>query len=221
MNMVFCLVKKDFLLVRKALPLVLAFVIVYPIVYAVEFEPKEAIESMGPVIFGPLASLCTFMVYHNISLEEQKHRGTQLLAATPYGRRKIVIAKYLTLLVTYIMIATTYVAISKLIPFEFPRVDWRAVSIVFLCLSVFLGVYLLMAFKFGYAKVQVVGYLLVFATPILISRLKRWAESGIISLRLMESLSTTGFGLTALALGALIGMISCMISIGIFERKDL
>lgn len=35
-----------------------------------EFEPQEAVESIGPMLFGRLASLCTFLVYNAMSIEE-------------------------------------------------------------------------------------------------------------------------------------------------------
>lgn len=83
------------------------------------------------------------------------------------------------------------------------------------------GIYPPMAFRFGYIKVQAVGMLLIFATPVLMPRLNRLAESGIISFRFLETFSATQLGLTALVLAVLVGMISGMISMSIFEKKDL
>lgn len=45
--------------------------------------------------------------------------------------------------------------------------------------------------------------------------------SGIGRVRFLKALSVTQFGAAALVLGVLIGMVSVMISISIFERKDL
>jgi ABC-2 type transport system permease protein len=221
MNMVFSLVKKDFLLIRKALLLILLLTIVYPIVYVLEFEPKDAAESIGPVLFGRVASLCTFLVYNAISIEELRHRALCLLAATPFGRKRIVAGKYLTMLVTFIMVVGTYVAGSLALPFGVPRVRWNVASIVFLGTSAFLGVYLPASFKFGYAKLQSIGIPLMLALLLFVGKFEESIISGIGRVRFLKALSVTQFGAAALVLAVLIGMVSVMISISIFERKDL
>lgn len=66
MKMIFNLVKKDFMLIRKTVALIMLVVIGFPIFFAFQFEAEEAFDSMGTVIFGALAFMCTFMIYHSI-----------------------------------------------------------------------------------------------------------------------------------------------------------
>ena len=88
MKMIFNLVKKDFMLIRKTVALIMLVVIGFPIFFAFQFEAEEAFDSMGTVIFGALAFMCTFMIYHSASLEELKYNGPYCLVATPYSRKE-------------------------------------------------------------------------------------------------------------------------------------
>jgi len=165
--------------------------------------------------------LCTLLVYNAISIEELRHRALCLLAATPFGRKRIVVGKYLTTLVTFVMVVGTYVAGRLALPFGVPRVRWDVVSIVFLGTSAFLGVYLPASFKFGYAKLQSIGIPLMLALLLFVGKFRESIISGIGRVRFLKALSATQFGVAALVLGVLIGIMSGMISIIILERKDL
>lgn len=221
MKMVFSLVKKDFMLIRKTVALIMLVVIGFPIFFAFQFEAEEAFDSMGTVIFGALAFMCTFMIYHSASLEELKYNGPYCLVATPYSRKKIVIGKYCTLLVSYIMVCIGYIISSIVSPVEIPRISFSTISITLLGLSIFFGIYLPLIFKLGYTRVQSVGGAVVFLTPFLMPQIKKVIESGKISLGFLEALSTTQISVIALVLGILISVFSSMKSMSIFERKDL
>jgi ABC-2 type transport system permease protein len=107
------------------------------------------------------------------------------------------------------------------LPSGVPRANWPTVCIAFLGESMFFGIYLPMAFRFGYSKVQAVGALIMFAFPFLVGQLKASIIPGISRLRFLNVLSATQLGLASLALGVLICVISGMVSTRIFEQKDL
>lgn len=221
MKKVFSLVKKDFMLIKKTVAVIMLVVVGFPIFFAFQFEAKEAFESMGAVVFGALAFMCTFMIYHSISLEELKYNGPYCLVATPYSRKKIVIGKYCTLLAAYIMVCIGYLISSIVSPIEIPRIGFDTISIIFLGLSIFFGTYLPMVFKLGYTRVQSIGGLVIFLTPFIMPQIRKVIDSRSISFGLLEALSTTQVSVIALMLGILISAFSSMKSISIFEKKDL
>lgn len=95
--MLFSLVKKDFLIVKKYVGIMLIVSFLIPPIML--WRTPEAAGAMG---FTLTIIFSIFMLTQYVSLKEHQYpKAATLLCATPYPRRLIVLSKYLFCLVIY------------------------------------------------------------------------------------------------------------------------
>ena len=98
--MLFSLVKKDFLIVKKYVGIMLIVSFLIP-----PFMLWRTPEAAGAIGFILAAVFSVFMLTQYIFLKEHQYpKATTLLCATPYPRRLIVISKYCFCLIIYIVL---------------------------------------------------------------------------------------------------------------------
>jgi ABC-2 type transport system permease protein len=89
--MLFNLVKKDFILAKKYLLLLIAIAVVVQIFITI----KVNFSSGGFLGFFITVLYFEFMLFNTVSMLEDKYKGSALLCTTPYTRNTLVKAKYL------------------------------------------------------------------------------------------------------------------------------
>ncbi|MDQ0087666.1 hypothetical protein J2T12_001072 [Paenibacillus anaericanus] len=159
--MLISLVRKDLLIAKKYLLLMFIFAIVGPIFISSElkFLNGSFISFLITVLF------LEYIIFNSVSMAEDKYKGSALLCTTPYTRDAIVRAKYLFVLVIFIMSLITYTITASVTPLGLDRLNITNVGISLLTLSFFFGVLIPVQFKFGYEKTKMIFFFVVFLTP--------------------------------------------------------
>lgn len=145
--MLFALLKKDFLIVKKYVLIMLAVIALIPPV--MRWRTPEFTGVFGfilSVIFG------VFMLLQYVSLKEyQFPKATTLLCATPFSRKAIVSSKYIFCMAIYAICCIVFELETLFMP-GLGTSDIKLFAFMFLIVSVFIGIYLPIQYKFGYEK---------------------------------------------------------------------
>lgn len=212
--MLFSLVKKDFLIVRKYVGIMLIVSFLIPPVML--WRTPETGGAMG---FTLTAIFSIFMLTQYVSLKEYQYpKATTLLCALPYPRKMIVLSKYCFCLIIYAVCCLVF-GIDTLIFPELGTFDIRMAAIVFLIITIVLSLYFPALYKLGYEKTKFVFVIIIMASPVLFASL--FKPEIAIRFDFLDTVSTT----TIIVLGVIISLvvfsISAILSIRFFEKSDL
>lgn len=148
--MLFALLKKDFLIVKKYV--LIMFIVIVLIPPVMRWRTPEFTGVFGfilSVIFG------VFMLLQYVSLKEyQFPKATTLLCATPFSRKAIVSSKYIFCMAIYAICCIVFELETLFMP-GLGTSDIKLFAFMFLIVSVFIGIYLPIQYKFGYEKNKV------------------------------------------------------------------
>lgn len=215
--MLISLVRKDLLIAKKYLLLMFIFAIVGPIFISSElkFLNGSFISFLITVLF------LEYIIFNSVSMAEDKYKGSALLCTTPYTRDAIVRAKYLFVLVIFIMSLITYTITASVTPLGLDRLNITNVGISLLTLSFFFGVLIPVQFKFGYEKTKFIFFFIVFLTPFLFSALVQWLQSHNLSMKINLPLPHIIQVCFLYLISLLITFISMLLSKRIYAKKNL
>lgn len=147
--MLFHLIKKDILIVKKYLLIMLAVAVLIP-----PFMLWRVPEYAGVLGFTFSVIFCVFMLLQYVLLKEyQFPKAAALLCATPFSRKILVLSKYIFCIAVYGACCILYVIEAFVIP-GLSAVDVTLFLLMFLMTSVFTGVYLPVQYKLGYEKTK-------------------------------------------------------------------
>lgn len=211
--MLFALLKKDFLLVKKYVLFMVLFVVLIP-----PFMRWTASEFAGT--FGAIISILisSTMMLHSLSLKEyQFPKAATLLCATPFSRKAIVLSKYIFCMAVYGACCIILVIVGLLIP-QLGTADIKLFVLMFLAISVYTGVYLPIQYKLGYEKAKFAFAALYGSSPLILLQLMRME---IFNLDFLSTLSPYLVYGGAVLIGFAVFAISALLSIKIYDRADL
>ncbi|APQ95707.1 ABC-2 transporter permease [Clostridium botulinum] len=212
--MLISLVKKDILLVKKYMLVMMIITIAIPI-----FIMWRTPEFLGFGAFLISTIFAEFMLYQYVSMTELKYpKADALLCATPYSRRSIVAARYIFLLLIFVYCVLAYSIVSLILP-QVKLLSLSNVLAVMLISAILFGVYTPIQYKLGYEKTKYFFSIVIVATPFMLPTLtKLW-----ISLDLSWLSSTPSFlwNLIMIAMIILVLGVSVITSINIYEKKEL
>ena len=141
--MLFALLKKDFLIVKKYVLIMLVVIALIPPV--MRWRTPEFTGVFGfilSVIFG------VFMLLQYVSLKEyQFPKAATLLCATPFSRKTIVSSKYIFCMAIYAICCIVFKLETLFMP-GLGTSDINLFAFMFLIVSVFIGIYLPIQYKF-------------------------------------------------------------------------
>ena len=213
MTMVWSLVKKDFLLAKKFMLLMLGIGIAIPL-----YMSTQAMVSGQLGVFLFMAMYMILILSQYIGSVEAKYVKTEaLLFASPYDRKSFVLAKYAYFLITFCACTLIYFVMG-LISVIHIAFDWHNVLVTLVIVSLSYGIVLPMQFKFGVDKMRILFMFLLLSVtygvevmmPILaridpgaLARIPEWA-----------------LALGALVISAALLGISALVSIRIYEQKE-
>ena len=212
--MLFSLVKKDFLIVKKyAGIMLLASFLIPPVML---WRAPEATGAMG---FTLAVIFSIFMLTQYVALKEYQYpKATTLLCALPYPRKMIVLSKYCFCLIIYGVCCLVF-GIDTLL---FPRLgafDIRMAVIIFLIISLLLYFYFPALYRLGYERTKFVFVIIIMASPVLFGFL--FKPENAIRFEFLDTVSTTAI----IVLGVMVSLaafsISAAVSIRFFEKSDL
>lgn len=218
--MLFHLVKKNFILAKKYLLIMLIVAVVCPIfVYSrIGFNNGSAVSFLYTVL------LVEFILYNSTSLLEDKYRGAALLCTTPYTRNNVVKAKYLFVLVIFICSFILYnlsTVIGAATGIE--RLNLVSIGISLLVVSIFYGILIPVQIKYGYEKTRFIFFLLIFIAPFILPYLLRWIQLSNLTFdfNLISKIPKIIIDMVLFVISFIFGIISLLISTHIFSKKNL
>ena len=167
--MLFNLIKKDILIVKKYVLIMLVAAVLIP-----PFMLWRAPEYTGVLGFMLSVIFCVFMLLQYVSLKEyQFPKAATLLCATPFSRNMIVLSKYIFCIAVFIACCIIYAIETLVIP-GLGTVDMTLFLLMFLVTSVFIGVYLPVQYKLDYEKTNFAFLVVIMASPFILPIRYRW-----------------------------------------------
>ena len=212
--MLFHLVKKDFLIVKKYVLLMLVVSILIP-----PFMLWRVPQNAGIMSFVLSIIFSVFMLQQYVSLKENQYpKASMLLCATPYPRHFIVLSKYCFVLIIYVTCCLIF-WIETLFISELNGFSIEVALIMLLVVSIFEGIYLPVQYKIGYDKTKFVFAVVIMVSPFLLPLLLKISDgmkydfiANFPSVILLGG--TTVFSLIFL-------VVSAFVSIRIYRKTDL
>lgn len=211
--MLFHLIKKDFLIVKKYVLIMLVAAILIPPV--MRWRTPEFAGTFGfilSVIFS------VFMLLQYVSLKEYQYpKAATLLCATPFSRSMMVLSKYIFCISIYVACCIIFGIETLLIP-GLGTSSIALFILMFFVTSVFIGIYFPIQYKLGYEKTKFAFAVIIVASPFVLPVLMRmdtvnWGFFASIPAYLLYGGVFAG--------GIIILLLSSILSIKIYNATDL
>jgi ABC-2 type transport system permease protein len=212
------LVKKDLILAKKYLLVMLIFAIVAPIF----INSKLGLSNGSFISFLTTVLFVEYILFNMISFQEDKYKGAALLCTTPYTRNGVIKAKYVFILVIFIACFLLYnLAAAIGASYGLTRLSIYSVGVALLIISIFFGLLIPVQTKFGYEKTKYIFFITVFLTPFILPTIIEWYQSIDININFNLPIPQSIKDWIPFAIAVLMGLISMIISIRIYSRKNL
>ena len=213
--MLYELVMKDFVLIKKYL----AFIILVAIGFPGFFSSQNDNINIGFTVFLIVSIVVQFVSFSSASMIEYKSRGSILLCATPYTRKSQVQAKYIFNLVTFIICFIAYSADALLLPGKVIPLSISDIGGCLLISSIFYGIYIPAQYKFGFEKIRVIFQISIVAFPFILTFLAKFFKEK--NIHFNFSLPTLIQDFLPFIIAAVITFLSISLSVKIYSNKDL
>lgn len=217
--MLFNLVRKDLILTKKYLIIMLIITIAAPIF----IQSRNNLNDGGFLSFFLSTFMVQYMLFNVVSMSEAKYKGSALLCATPYTRNALVKAEYLFLFVIFVSCYMIYTMTAFLAPINInmKMLSVSVIGITLLITTIFFGTILPVQYQFGYEKTtfifRIIFMIPFFVLPAMINFLK----STNISFQRIPSFPPIIQALSPSFLALVIGFVSMIMSIHIYSKKNL
>ena len=212
--MLFHLIKKDFLIVKKYVFIMLVTAVLIPpfMLWRTPEYNTGILGFMLSVIF------CVFMLVQYVTLKEyQFPKAATLLCATPFSRKMIVLSKYIFCIAIYVACCIIY-AIETLVVPGLGTIDVTLFLLMLLVTSVFIGIYLPVQYKLGYEKTKFAFVVIIMASPVLTAALLKMDGMNFDTLLTAPPIFVYGGMILA---GIIFLIISACLSIKFYNKADL
>lgn len=212
--MLFHLIKKDFMIVKKYVLIMLAVAFLIPL-----FVLWQAPQIPGSMAFVLSVIFSLFMLLQYVSMKEYQYpKAAVLLCATPYPRNKLVQSKYGFCLMIYIACCVIYWIETLLIP-ALGKLSLEFVLMVFFCISILIGTYLPVQFKLGYEKTKFAFMVVIMASPFLLPQLAK-LDVGVAT-NTINSIPPMLLNLIIVLVSIFVLIVSAFVSAKIYDETDL
>ena len=211
--MLFHLVKKEFLIVKKyVLIMLIAAILIPPVMRWRTPEFAGTFDFILSVIFS------IFMLLQYVSLKEHQFpKAAMLLCAAPFSRSIMVLSKYIFCIVIYVACCIIFGIETLLIP-GLGTSGMELFILMFFVTSVFIGIYLPIQYKLGYEKTKFAFAVIIIASPFILPMLMRMDP---VNLDFFVSIPAYIVYGGVFAGGFIFLVLSSMLSIKIYSETDL
>lgn len=211
--MLFPLLKKDFLIVKKyVLIMVVVAALIPPFMRWRTPEFSGAFGFILSVIFS------VFMLLQYVSIKEyQFPKAATLLCAAPFSRKMMVLSKYVFCMVVYGACCIIYGIETLVIP-GLGTPDVKLFVLMLLVMSVFIGVYLPVQYKWGFDRTKYIFAVIIIASPMCLPVLMR---ANRINPGLLTALPPAALYGGIVLIGLAVLAASASLSITIYAKADL
>jgi ABC-2 type transport system permease protein len=211
--MIFNLIKKDILIVKKYVLIMFAAAVLIP-----PFMLWRAPEYTGILGFMLSVIFCVLMLLQYVSLKEyQFPKAATLLCATPFSRKMMVLSKYIFCIAVYIACCVIYAIETLLIP-ALGTVNVTMFFLMLFVTSLFIGVYLPLQYKIGYEKTKFAFVVVIMASPFILPQLMKMENVNLNFLSAFSPLLVCG---SALVFSWIILIVSVVLSMKFYGETDL
>ena len=211
--MVLALLRKDFLIVKKYVLIMLLFILLIPPV--MRWRTPEFTGAFGFILSVIFA---VFMLLQYVSLKEyQFPKAATLLCATPFTRKAMVLSKYIFCMAIYVICCIAFGIETLVIP-GLETADITIFALMFLVTALFIGVYLPVQYKLGYEKTKFAFVVVIMASPIILPLLMRMDG---LNLGFLSTLSPYLICGGIVLIGFVFLAISASLSVKIYAKADL
>lgn len=211
--MLFSLVKKDFLIVKKFFLLILMGAVIIPPFML--WQVPELTSVLG-FIFSVVFAV--FMLLQYVSIKEHQFpKAATLLCATPFPRKMMVLSKYIFCVVIYMIGSGIFWIETFIIP-GLGKLSIKMFTFMFLATSVFISIYFPVQYKFGFEKTNYIFGVLVITSPMYLPKLM---SAGSLNLGFLTTLSPYLVYIGSILISFAVLSISAVLSIKIYEKSDL
>lgn len=220
--MIFQLIRKDLLLIRKYVLFMIFFSAIAPSLLLWNMHAEAGFfDFYGIMVFFLVLFVIVLFLSNSVSLiEETYKKGCAYLCTTPYGRNQMVLSKYIF---SYLIFAG-YCLIYGLTHFVLPKytisLSFEKIAISFFAISVFRCILIPLEYKFGYEKAKYIITMLIIGMPFITSMLFGSIDitkSDFFQIMDMNIVWRGGLIVIVLIMNAVSMSLSCCI----FKKKDL
>lgn len=212
------LIKKDFLIIRKYVLMMVATTIIIPLFLL--WQSQETLSAIMSFIGFTFATFfAVFMLLQYLMQKEfQFPKAATLLCAMPYQRKHMVLSKYCFCLIVYAGACLIYWLETLLIPAlgGFPPM---MPLIILLAVAIMLSAYFPIQYKLGFEKTRFVFIITIIATPYLLPLL--YKANFFSAFSWIDDIPVAILALVIILFSMLCLGISAFISIRIYDKQDL
>lgn len=214
------LILKEFLLVKKIIPIALIMLIIFPV-----FLSRQIGEGMSMIVFYLIIIVFLIMLSGTASQNESKYeKAYAYLSTTPYSRGQLAGCKYVFDYIVFIILTLIYSAEAFVVPQYVHSVKVVIIAAAFISVCFLRGIMIPLEFKFGYEKTKymtsIVIMLVCFGIPLLIKNTGiDFANNSFFDF--FFSLPDYVLDILLFAVGILMSIVSYIISLSIFQNKEL
>jgi hypothetical protein len=208
------LIKKDFVIAKKYVWLMLIVVLLIP-----PFFLWRTPELTGSISFVISAVFAVFMLLMYVSMKEfQYPKASALLCATPYPRSLIAMSKYGFCVAIFAACSVIYWIETLLLP-KLGSFNSGVVMAAFVGISLLISIYLPVQFKVGYEKTKFFFVVIIMASPFLLPQLLKM--NGDSYFAVINSIPSALLFVMVALVSLILLAASILISIRIYSQKDL
>ena len=173
------LIKKDCLLLRKYMPLILFILIVLPA--SIAMQSDGGMTNASALTFAFEVIYAEILISRYLAIKEcQYPKAVSFLCVLPYTRSMLIISKYILYFIVFILCCAAY-GIDTLIFPNLAGFGFELILPVFFISSVLYSIYMPVLYQFGYEKTKLIFMLVLIAVPLMLSKLDVTAMAETIS----------------------------------------
>lgn len=212
--MLFQLVKKDFLLAKKYVLIMITVCIIVPPFLILRFP-----EYAGIVGFVLITVYSVFMLLQYVSLKEtQFPKASAFLCALPYPRKDVVLSRYIFCLIIYLACCLVF-GIETLVFPQLGTFEFTMPVMLFLVISLVLSIYLPVHYKLGVEKTKIFFIIIIMTSSFAFPQFVKMASG--INLSFLDMFNPAILLGSAILFSIIILAVSAMISMQIYKKADL
>ena len=207
------LVKKDFLIAKKYVLLVLVMAVGIPLF--IIWRIPQFSQTVG---FALSITFSEFMFFQYILLKENQYsKASALLCSAPYKRRSLVQSKYIMFAFVFIYCTLVFWIENQLIP-QAGGFDVTTILVVLLVSSAFYGLYMPVQYKLGYEKTKFFFIIIIVGSPYVLPALKVYTN---LNVDFLYGYPSYLVNISLLLISLCILLISMFISVKVYSKKEL
>ena len=176
-------------------------------------------ENAGLLGFVLITIFSIFMLLQYVSLKETQYpKASTLLCALPFSRKNIVLSKYIFCILIYLACCLIFGIETPIFP-QLRSIGYKVPILLFMVVSLFLGVYLPAQYKLGYEKTKLFFVVLIMASPFIFAQSLKIENSFITNI--LDNINPVFLVTCSMIASFLILIVSSAISVRIYKKADL